>query len=124
MVEKRKRFTVSQNNNGGKISESVHQVSFVNWFRATYPGVLIFAIPNGGARNPRVAEKLKFEGVVRGIPDLYVPAGKLWIEMKTEKGRLSDFQKEMIVYLYSIGDNVIIGYGFEDAKQKTKEVMG
>ena len=37
-----------------------------------WPGVLLYAIPNGGDRNPIVAKKLKAEGVLAGIPDLYL----------------------------------------------------
>lgn len=107
-----------------KISEHSHQVAFIKWFRARYPGVLIFAIPNGGARNCVTGKKLKDEGVVPGIPDLYIPGARTWIEMKTETGRLSEKQKQVIKYLETIGDTVIIGYGFEDAKQKIKEIMG
>lgn len=99
--------------------EHVEQVSLVNWFRSTYPNDLIFAIPNGGLRNIAVARKLQAEGVTPGIPDLFVPAWRLWIEMKRAKGgRLSDEQKEIIQYLESCGYTVIVGHGFEDAKKK------
>ena len=107
-----------------KISEHSHQVAFIKWFRARYPGVLIFAIPNGGARNCVTGKKLKDEGVVPGIPDLYIPAAQIWVEMKAEKGRLSANQKKIIEYLQGIKDTVLIGYGFEDAKKKILEVMG
>jgi len=107
-----------------KISPSEHdeQVGFINWFRAKYPSVLIFAIPNGEKRAISVAKRLKAEGVVRGVPDLYVPAWKLWIEMKRASGgRLSPDQKEMINYLESIGNTVIIGKGASDASKKVLE---
>jgi|TARA_R100001463_G_scaffold64861_5_gene118053 hypothetical protein len=109
-----------------KISPSEHdeQVGFINWFRAKYPSVLIFAIPNGEKRAISVAKRLKAEGVVRGVPDLYVPAWKLWIEMKRASGgRLSPDQKEMINYLESIGNTVIIGKGASDASKKVLEFM-
>jgi hypothetical protein len=109
-----------------KISPSEHdeQVGFINWFRAKYPSVLIFAIPNGEKRAISVAKRLKAEGVVRGVPDLYVPAWNLWIEMKRASGgRLSPDQKEMINYLESIGNTVIIGKGASDASKKVLEFM-
>ena len=72
--------------------------------------IRIFAIPNGGARHPAVAYKLKAEGVLRGVPDLYIPEWKLWIEMKRIKGGvLSDDQKDWIEYLESVGDHVRVG---------------
>ena len=89
-------------------TEHAEQVTFVQWFRLQYPGVLIFAIPNGGLRHKRVAEKLVAEGVAKGIPDLYIPAWHLWVEMKrTKGGSLSPDQKEKIAYLEGIGDRVI-----------------
>ena len=65
-------------------TEHAEQVTLVQWLRRQYPGVLIFAIPNGGQRNAAVALKLKLEGVVRGVPDLYIPAWRTWIEMKRD----------------------------------------
>ena len=62
---------------------------------------------------------LKVEGTVKGIPDLFIPAWKLWIEMKRVKGGvLSPEQKEIIAYLKSVKYSVIVGKGAEDAKQQ------
>ena len=53
-------------------SEHSEQVGFVNWFRAKYPKVLIFAIPNGEKRSISVATRLKAEGVTqRNTRSLY-----------------------------------------------------
>jgi hypothetical protein len=91
----------------------------VQWFRTKWPRVVIFAIPNGGKRNITTAKNLKREGVVPGVPDLFIPAWGLWIEMKRQKGgRLSPDQDEMIAYLDSIGHRVIVGYGAADASEK------
>jgi hypothetical protein len=100
-------------------SEHDEQVGFVTWWRAKFPGVLIYAIPNGEHRAPSVANRLKAEGVVRGVPDLHVPELRLWIEMKRIKtGRLSPEQGQMIRYLESIGHTVLVGYGARDASAK------
>jgi hypothetical protein len=103
-------------------SEHLEQVFAVSWFRREYPGVLIFAIPNGGHRGKAEAARLKAEGVTPGVPDLFVPAWRLWIEMKRQKGgRLSKQQKEVIEYLKSIGDAVLVCNGAEEAiEQITK----
>ena len=62
---------------------------------------------------------LKAEGVQAGVPDLFVPAWSLWVEMKRETGGIvSPVQKDWIQYLESIGHRVIIGQGFEDAKSQ------
>lgn len=100
-------------------SEHAHQVTFVQWFRTQYPKLLIFAIPNGEYRAITTAVRLKNEGVTSGVPDLFIPALNLWVEMKKEKGgKVSPNQKTIIAYLESLGHTVIIGYGWEDAKEK------
>jgi len=104
------------------MSEHLEQVSAVNWFEAAYPGVLIFAIPNGGERNPMVAEKMRREGVRRGIPDLMIPAWRMFVEMKAPKGRLSDYQIERIDYLISAGYQCLVCYGFDDFKSQITQL--
>ncbi|MEI6823180.1 MAG: VRR-NUC domain-containing protein [Bacteroidota bacterium] len=72
----------------------------VQWFNLNYPKSLLFAIPNGGLRNLKVAVKLKKEGVVSGIPDLFLAKGTpdyngLFIEMKYGKGKTRSNQNEI-----------------------------
>ena len=103
-------------------SEHDEQVGFINWFRVKYPQVLIFAIPNGEKRAITVAKRLKAEGVVRGIPDLFIPQWTLWVEMKRiSGGRLSPEQKAMIQYLEGIGQKVIVAKGAADASKQILE---
>ena len=103
-------------------TEHAEQVTFVQWFRRQFPDVLIFAIPNGGHRNAIVASKLKAEGVIRGVPDLFIPAWGLWVEMKRAKGGLlSSEQKHMIGYLEANGYDVIVANGAENAISRVKE---
>jgi hypothetical protein len=66
---------------------------------------------------------LKAEGVTPGVPDLFVPAWLLWLEMKRETGGVvSPVQRDWISYLESIGHRVIVGKGFEDAKRQILDV--
>lgn len=98
-------------------SEHEEQRELVKWFRQTFTGVRIFAIPNGGARSITTATRLKVEGVSAGVPDLYVPAWKLWIEMKRVEGGFVDKnQKDWHEYLKSIGDRVMVCRGADEAK--------
>jgi len=122
-MRKRKAITLTS---ALKISPSEHseQVGFINWFRSQYPETLIFAIPNGEKRAISVAKRLKMEGVVRGVPDLFIPAWNLWVEMKrVSGGRLSTDQKQMISYLENIGHTVIVGKGATDASQHIRKFM-
>lgn len=100
-------------------TEHEEQRLFVQWFRRTYPETRIFAIPNGGARSMATAGRLKAEGVARGVPDLFIPAWRTFIEMKRVKGgRLSPDQEDWKAHLESIGYRVWVCAGFEGAKRE------
>ena len=100
-------------------SEHFEQRELVRWFRQTWPGVRIFAIPNGGARSKATAGRLKAEGVASGVPDLFIPAWRLWVEMKRSKGgSVSAEQKDWIQYLESVNYRCIVGKGADDAKRQ------
>lgn len=79
------------------------QREFVKWMRQTHPDYWIFAVPNGGKRNLITAGKLKAEGVSAGVPDIFIPRLKMFIEMKTDRGRLSPEQKLWLDYLAKSG---------------------
>ncbi len=102
------------------LSEHLEQVYFVQWFRRKYSPVRIFAIPNGGWRSKATAMRLKSEGVCRGVPDLYVPEWKLWIEMKKETGgRVSPEQRDWQRYLTEeCGDTWMVCHGCEMAQRQ------
>ena len=99
------------------------QKLFVAWFRATYPGVILFAIPNGEKREPATAKRLKESGVLAGVPDLFIADGKpgLFIEMKDARGRLSAAQKEIIPQLKESGYPVVVCHSYEEAKAAVLE---
>ena len=100
-------------------SEDREQMLLVQWFRRTYPDVRIFAIPNGGHRHPAVAAKLKATGASAGVPDLFIPAWHLWIEMKRVKGgTVSAEQKDWLKYLEEVGYCVKVCKGAEAAKEQ------
>lgn len=100
-------------------SEHFEQREVVRWFRQTWPAVRIFSIPNGGARSAATAGKLKAEGVSSGVPDLFIPAWRVWVEMKRSKGgSVSKEQKDWIGYLEQCGYLCFVCKGSEDAKQK------
>jgi hypothetical protein len=80
--------------------ESQLQQSCVEWFRFSFPQFkqLLFAIPNGGKRNIITAMTMKREGVVAGVPDLFlsIPRNEFhgfYIEMKHGKNTLTEQQE-------------------------------
>ena len=106
-------------------SEAQEQAAFVQYMRTKYPDVLIFAIPNGGSRNKAEASRMKAGGVVAGIPDLFVPEFRLWIEMKRRKGgTVSEKQKEIMHELERVGYVCRVCRGADEAIAVIEEVIG
>lgn len=101
--------------------ESTEQIILVSRIRQFYPEVLIFAIPNGGQRSITEAVRLKAEGVLAGVPDLFLArAGAdshgLFIEMKRVKGgKISAKQQGVMETLKHEGYAVLIAYGCDEA---------
>ena len=99
-------------------SEHVEQVIFVAWFRKTFPGIKMYAVLNGSARDKVAGAKLKAEGVDKGVPDLCIPAWFAYIEMKRRKGgSLSSSQKEYRDYLIECGYKWFRCNGADEAKE-------
>jgi hypothetical protein len=84
--------------------------------RRIWPAVM-FAIPNGGARQTVTGKLLKREGVKAGIPDILVivDGEHTFIEVKTEKGRLRSAQKETHFKIIQAGGVVVTVYGLKQA---------
>lgn len=99
-------------------TESQEQSEFVKWFKATYPDVVIIAIPNGAQTSARNKSKLKTQGLAPGTPDIFIPAWGLWIELKrSDGGKVSPEQVAMIDYLRRCGYLAEVAYGSEHAKR-------
>ncbi|MBC7524810.1 MAG: VRR-NUC domain-containing protein [Flavobacterium sp.] len=75
------------------MTEAQLQQQMVIEFRNNYKG-LIFAVPNGGSRNPIEAKNLKLTGSLAGVSDLIVIQQNriIFVEVKIEKGIQSDAQ--------------------------------
>src|SRR5258706_12086600 len=90
-------------------SEHQSQAAVISWWALAcngyeLPPFALFAIPNGGARDPITGSRLKQEGVRAGILDLMLAVkrgnfGGLFIEMKKLGHRPSPAQKEVMDYL-------------------------
>jgi VRR-NUC domain len=113
--------------------ERSHQVALIKWVRAVedaYPVLkLLYAVPNGGDRNLRVARKLKAEGVRAGVADLCLPAARrgyhgLYLEMKSEDGIASKEQKEFLRGVSEEGYCAVIARGVEEARAALEWYLG
>src|SRR5215510_13925294 len=113
--------------------ERPHQVALIKWVRSikgTYPVLkLLYAVPNGGDRNLRVARKLKAEGVLAGVADLCLPAARrgyhgLYLEMKSEDGVATEEQKEFLRGVSAEGYCAVIAHGVEAARSVLEWYIG
>jgi len=121
-----------------KETERQAQRAVVQYVRLKYPSVLIWAIPNGGSRNKIEASNLKKDGVLAGVPDLFVAMPSkdcgghtvrqgspvtcacdyffgLFIEMKSEHGKLSEAQIDVANKLSEAGYKCEACYSSEEA---------
>ena len=80
-------------------------------------GLVWWHTPNGGYRNAGEAGRFKVLGVKAGVPDLVlVREGHFYgLELKAERGRLSDAQAAMLADLEAAGATVAVAFGLDDA---------
>jgi len=108
------------------LKEDILQAEIFKFYTNTYclknhnPRGIIFSIPNGGTRNAKEAVKLKATGLLRGASDLIVilPNGKLlFIEVKTDIGVQSEYQKDFEDRVKSLGFEYILVRSLEEFKK-------
>lgn len=120
--------------------EDSESIALMDWARLTpYAGRTVadylIHIPNGGKRNAREAARLKRMGVRAGIPDYFLHValletetvsqfGGLWIELKAEKGRVSEAQSEQLILLSRCGYRTGLAYGWQQAARMICEYLG
>lgn len=96
------------------------QIAVADYLAIALPdrmGVVWFHVPNGGRRNKREAGRLKRMGVKAGVPDFcFITRPPFFIELKAEKGRLSEDQKDMIGKLRNAGAQTYICRSIEDVQ--------
>lgn len=111
-------------------SEHAEQTATCEWFHLQYKEYRgsFFAIPNGGARHPAVAVKLRSEGVMRGVFDLFLMVPKhpyhgLFIEMKAKGGSMSKHQKLFMQRAQAMGFKAVVCFGFDEARAAISEYL-
>lgn len=116
------------------MTEDSHQILVMTWARKVAIAgrtelKRLFHIPNGMGRSKGEAAKLKAMGVLSGVSDLMLPVmaggkGGLWIELKAEKGVVSEAQAEWIEAMVLGGYAAIVCYGWEETVAAIKEYLG
>jgi hypothetical protein len=98
-----------------KLTERAIQVAAVSFIRNFYPDIVLFAVPNGAATTEVNRFQLIREGLLSGVPDIFVAHQNcqhpgLFIEFKKPGGRLSEKQVATIEKLRKRGYRVEIVY--------------
>ena len=124
-----------------KHSEEGEQKALFDWAQYVPACRWLFAVPNGGNRNPREAARLKAGGVKAGVSDVFLPVPTesteelsdtgyhgLFIEMKRRKvdgtSRVSDDQKAFQDAMVSAGYKCAVCYGAEEAIEVIRKYLG
>ena len=93
----------------------------------------LHSIPNGMRATPEVGKWMVAEGLTRDVPDICLPVPVkrgwghycgLWIEVKTETGRVRTGQREWIDYLRKAGYRAEICRGVDAVIAEICEYLG
>ena len=106
--------------------ESAHQAQVVEWSKwayktGKYPMLnMLHCSLNGVKLSGTQAKIAKGQGMLSGVPDLFLPVPKngyhgLFIEMKSEKGRLTENQQWFLTNAESVGHKTVVCYGSKEA---------
>lgn len=106
------------------------QIHCVRWFDYQYPKLKLHlhASPNGGKRDEREGARFKAMGTRAGFPDLLLlHPNKFYpfmgIELKTEKGRQSEHQKEYQKMFEEIGAKYIVVRSLEQFMEEIRNYL-
>ncbi len=128
--------------------EDAEQAALFQWANLTamppklaaFPGDKIgdylFSIPNGGFRNAREAARMKLQGVMPGVSDVFfsVPSERghlrgyhgLYIEMKARKpdhAPVTDKQAQFQNRMFMVGYVTTVCYGSEEAERVIRRYL-
>ena len=106
--------------------ESAHQAQVVEWSKwayktGKYPMLnMLHCSLNGVKLSGTQAKVAKGQGMLSGVPDLFLPVPKngfhgLFIEMKSEKGRLTENQHWFLTNAESVGYKTAVCYSAKEA---------
>lgn len=104
------------------MTESQEQRQLIQWCRTDPRYQYLFHIPNESVGGQGWIIRNRQLGVKAGVPDLFYPVPMngyhgLFIEMKTETGRLRPEQKKWIKALETFGYKCVVAHGWTEAKE-------
>lgn len=105
--------------------ESNNQIAFIRWLSLAHPHIskVTFCVPNAGKRTKIQGQRLKNEGMKKGVLDLVIlyPFNSyhgMLIEFKHGKNKLTPEQSEMISLLEAQNYFCCVCYSWDEAKDK------
>jgi hypothetical protein len=101
-------------------AEARTQAAIVEWIRLVAPDLLVFHVPNGGFRTKAEAARMKWVGVLAGVPDVVILGldGRCWlIEVKGPGGSLSPDQRVIRDRCTAMRIPYVIAKSIDDVRQ-------
>lgn len=113
---------------GREPTEHQIQSAFVRAFRYRWPHVIICSFPNAARRSFALAARMKKEGLLAGMPDIFIARmaqgyGGLFLEFKSKRGRVSPEQEKVMGILGEAGYLCHVVRSVEDAMKVTEVYM-
>lgn len=117
-----------------KYEESASQIQLVRWFKMQYPQYADLLVSYPAGLNLTVSQRVRAKsmGLKAGVPDLilFVPMLKdevfhpcLFIEMKTESGRLSEVQRHFHCQLRKLGYTIVVCHSASEGMDEIKKYL-
>ena len=104
-------------------AEARVQAAIVEWIRLVAPELIAFHVPNGGLRTKAEAARMKWVGVLAGVPDVVVLGldGQCWlIEVKAPGGSLSAEQCVIRDRCVALRIPFVVAKSIDDVRQAFK----
>jgi hypothetical protein len=109
--------SASRGRRRGRDEEQIQAALVLHLTVRAVAGLVWWHTPNGGNRSVAEAGRFKALGVKAGVPDvLALHAGRLFaLELKAERGRVSEAQEAMLADLEAAGATVAVAFSLDDA---------
>lgn len=116
-----------------RVTEAAEQETLIAWARALanrLPALhYLHASLNGIKLTPQQARRFSRQGMLAGVPDLFLPypVGQyhgLFIELKARDGRVSKEQQSMLDYLTAQGYCARACWGWNEARELVMMYLG
>ena len=109
-------------------SEDWHQKQLIQWARKFGWGQFLYHIPNESIGGIKWVTRNRQMGCRKGVPDLCLPIPMsgyhgLYIELKTDRGRLNEDQKRWLKNLSAMGYRTKCCRGWKEAAKVLAEYM-